>query len=64
MKLYNLLVRLMRDENGAAPVDWIALTTSALGMCLAVYTVVVIVNDDYSDDKGIVMYSEDVRTTY
>ncbi len=64
MKLDKRRARFKSNENGAAAVDLISLTASALGLGLAVLTVVVMVIDDNGEKIGHIMSSEEGRTIY
>ncbi|WP_172296461.1 Flp family type IVb pilin [Pseudoruegeria sp. HB172150] len=64
MKLFNLIKRFERDEDGAVTVDWVVLTAAIVGLGIAVLTTVGGATADYSETIGSVLSEQGVKTTY
>ncbi|MDF0600567.1 hypothetical protein P1J78_07490 [Psychromarinibacter sp. C21-152] len=64
MKLFNLINRFKRDEDGAVTVDWVVLTAAIVGLGIAVLTTVGGATNDYGETIGSHLSSQDVKTTY
>ncbi|MDJ0628634.1 MAG: hypothetical protein QNJ44_10280 [Rhodobacter sp.] len=64
MKLFNLIKRFERDEDGAVTVDWVVLTAAIVGLGIAVLTTVGGATDDYADEIGSHLSSQGIKTTY
>ncbi|MDJ0826058.1 MAG: hypothetical protein QNJ16_11205 [Rhodobacter sp.] len=64
MKLFNLIKRFERDEDGAVTVDWVVLTAAIVGLGIAVLTTVGGATDDYADEIGSHLSAQGIKTTY
>ncbi|WP_172296918.1 Flp family type IVb pilin [Pseudoruegeria sp. HB172150] len=64
MRLFKLIKRFERDDDGAVTVDWVVLTAAIVGLGIAVLTVVGAATDDYADAVGSHLETQTVKTTY